>query len=57
MASGGSVRSGSAGAKGIKKKRPRLGRVAEGLHSRLIASFGVGRKSHVGTGLSSKSSR
>ncbi|KAH7085538.1 hypothetical protein BKA63DRAFT_499805 [Paraphoma chrysanthemicola] len=44
------------GAKGIKKKRPRLGKVAESLQSRLSASFGVVRRREVDGGLSPKSS-
>lgn len=45
------------GGKGIKKKRPRLSKVAESLQSRLIASFGVVRRRELGAGLSPKSYR
>lgn len=45
------------GAKGIKKKRPRLGKVADAWQSRLIASFGVVRRRDVEAGSALKSSR
>ena len=54
------ARSGGAaapGGKGIKKKRPRLGKVAESFQSRLIASFGVVRRRDLRAGMSPKSSR
>jgi hypothetical protein len=39
----------TASGKGITKKRPRLGRVAESFQSRLSASFGVVRRRDGGT--------
>lgn len=46
------------GAKGISKKRPRLGKVAESFQSRLVASFGtVVRRRDLRAALGVKASR
>jgi hypothetical protein len=49
----------AASGKGISKKRPRLGKVAESWQNRLSVSFGVGRRRevHVGAGGSAKAYR
>jgi hypothetical protein len=53
------VRSVAAGGKGISKKRPQLGKVAERWQNRLSVSFGVGRRRevHVVDGGSAKAYR
>jgi hypothetical protein len=53
------MRSVATSGKGISKKRPRLGKVAESWQNRLSASFGVGRRRnvHVGDGGSAKAYR